>query len=336
MNITAQCIIWFAVSMLLSLVITVVLEKKFIPLLMQIKMGQTILEIGPRWHKNKQGTPTMGGIFFIVAIYITCLLLSVYHAVVNSDFALLALMLFMLVNGFIGFADDYVKFIKKRNKGLSAMQKMVLQFAAAALFLLSLEFCDCLDTSLALPFTDYRLELGIVYYILSLFFIVYMTNSVNLTDGIDGLCASVTLVVMVLFGGISMAASIALGECDVAKIVLFGAVTGGMFGFLVYNFHPARVFMGDTGSLFLGATVVGAAYLFDQPLIAVVAGIIYVIESLSVVIQVISFKLTGKRVFKMSPIHHHFEMCGWGEVKIVAVFSIMTLIFSILAYFMFR
>lgn len=254
MNITAQCIIWFAVSMLLSLVITVILEKKFIPLLMQIKMGQTILEIGPRWHKNKQGTPTMGGIFFIVAIYITCLLLSVYHAVVNSDFALLTLMLFMLVNGFIGFADDYVKFIKKRNKGLSAMQKMVLQFAAAALFLLSLEFCDCLDTSLALPFTDYRLELGIVYYILSLFFIVYMTNSVNLTDGIDGLCASVTLVVMVLFGGISMAASIALGECDVAKIVLFGAVTGGMFGFLVYNFHPARVFMGDTGSLFLGAT----------------------------------------------------------------------------------
>ena len=336
MNITGMSIIWFVGALLMSFVITVILEKKFIPVLMRIKMGQTILEIGPRWHKNKEGTPTMGGIFFITAIYITTFVLALYHAVVNSDLSLLILLVFMFMNGLIGFADDYVKFIKKRNKGLSPMQKMVFQFASAALFLLSMELGGYLETSLTLPFTDFRLEMGMLYYILSMFCIVYVTNSVNLTDGIDGLCASVTLIIGVLFGGMSIAASVSAGMCDVSKLVLFGALTGGMFGFLVYNFHPARIFMGDTGSLFLGATVVGAAYLFDAPLIALVAGLIYIIESLSVVIQVISFKLTGKRVFKMSPIHHHFEMCGWGEIKIVAVFTVLTVIFSVLAYLMFR
>lgn len=336
MNITVTSVLWFVGALVMSLVITVILEKKFIPALMRIKMGQTILEIGPRWHKSKEGTPTMGGIFFITAIYITMFVLALYYAVCNNDLSILILLVFMFMNGLIGFADDYVKFIKKRNKGLTPMQKMVFQFASAALFLLSLELGGYIDTSLALPFTDTRIELGMAYYILSLFFIVYITNSVNLTDGIDGLCASVTLVISVLFGGMAIAASTAAGACDVSKLVLFGAVTGGMFGFLVYNFHPARVFMGDTGSLFLGATVVGAAYIFDAPLIAMFAGLIYVIESLSVVIQVTSFKLTGKRVFKMSPIHHHFEMCGWGEVKIVAVFSALTVAFSILAYFMFR
>jgi phospho-N-acetylmuramoyl-pentapeptide-transferase len=162
-----------------------------------------------------------------------------------------------------------------------------------------------------------------------------MINSVNLTDGIDGLCASVTLIVAVMFSGMAVALSSSVGMCDVSKLVLFGAVIGGMFGFLVYNFHPARIFMGDTGSLFLGAFVAGTAYVFDAPLIAMTAGLVYVIESLSVVIQVISFKLTGKRVFKMSPIHHHFEMCGWGEIKIVAVFTVFTVVFSILSYFMF-
>ncbi len=336
MSITLQSVIWFIAAMLMSFVITVILEKKFIPALMRIKMGQTILEIGPRWHKNKEGTPTMGGIFFISAIYITMLVLALYDAVINNRISMLILLMFMLLNGLVGFADDYVKFIKKRNKGLSAMQKMVFQFASAALFLLSMELTGNMETALSLPFTDVKIELGMAYYILSMFFIVYMTNSVNLTDGIDGLCASVTLIIMVLFGGMSVASSIALGACDVSSLVLFGAVAGGMFGFLVYNFHPARVFMGDTGSLFLGATVVGAAYVFKAPLIALVAGLIYVIESLSVVIQVISFKLFKKRVFKMSPIHHHFEMCGWGEVKIVAVFTVLTVIFSILAYFMFR
>ncbi|MBE6688235.1 MAG: phospho-N-acetylmuramoyl-pentapeptide-transferase [Ruminococcaceae bacterium] len=335
MSITGVSLLWFLGAMLMSFVITVILEKKYIPFLMRIKMGQNILEIGPRWHKNKQGTPTMGGIFFIAAIYITVFILSIVQAVTEGELSILILLLFMFINGLIGFADDYVKFIKKRNKGLSAMQKMVCQFAAAALFLLSMELGGYLDTSVVLPFSDIEIELGIFYYILSLFFIVFMTNSVNLTDGIDGLCASVTLVVMVLFGSMSMALSAAAGVCNITRLVLFGAIAGGMFGFLVYNFHPARIFMGDTGSLFLGSAVVGAAYLFNQPFIALVAGIIYVCESLSVVIQVISFKLTGKRVFKMSPIHHHFEMCGWGEIKIVAVFTVLTVVFSVLAYFMF-
>jgi len=335
MSITGKSILWIAAAAVLSFVITVVLEKKFIPLLMRIKMGQTILEIGPRWHKSKEGTPTMGGIFFISAIYITVILMAGYFAIMNNDISLLILLVFMFINGLIGFADDYVKFIKKRNKGLSPMQKMVFQFASAAMFLLSLEMADILDTSLAIPFTEIRVELGIVYYFLSLFFIVFITNSVNLTDGIDGLCASVTLVVSVLFAAVTAAMSSALGICDVSKLVLFGAVIGGMLGFLVYNFHPARIFMGDTGSLFLGSFVVGAAYIFNVPLVALIAGLIYVIESLSVVIQVISFKLTGKRVFKMSPIHHHFEMCGWGEVKIVAVFTALTVVFSILSYFLF-
>lgn len=336
MNVTGMSVIWFVGAMLMSFIITVALEKKFIPALMRIKMGQTILEIGPRWHKSKEGTPTMGGIFFIAAIYITVAVLALYHALCNSDLRLLILMVFMFINGLIGLADDYVKFIKKRNKGLSAMQKMVFQFASAALFLLSMELGGYMQTSLALPFTDFRLEMGMAYYILSMFFIVYITNSVNLTDGIDGLCTSVTLIVAVLFGGMAVVSSATAGESDVSMLVLFGAIVGGMFGFLVYNFHPARIFMGDTGSLFLGSAVVGAAYVFDAPLIALVAGLIYVIESLSVVIQVISFKFTGKRVFKMSPIHHHFEMCGWGEVKIVAVFTVLTVIFSVLAYFMFR
>lgn len=335
MSITGKSILWILAAAVLSFVITVILEKKFIPLLMRIKMGQKILEIGPRWHKSKEGTPTMGGIFFISAIYITVIAMAGYFAIMNNDISLLILMVFMFINGLIGFADDYVKFIKKRNKGLSPMQKMIFQFASAAMFLLSLEMADILDTSLAIPFTDVRWELGMVYYFLSLFFIVFMTNSVNLTDGIDGLCASVTLVVSILFAAISAGVSVSLGMCDVSKLVLFGALIGGMLGFLVYNFHPARIFMGDTGSLFLGSAVVGAAYIFNVPLVALVAGLIYVIESLSVVIQVISFKLTGKRVFKMSPIHHHFEMCGWGEIKIVAVFTVLTVVFSILSYLLF-
>ncbi len=327
-------IVIFIGSILCSFLATVLLEKKFIPFLMRIKMGQKILEIGPRWHKSKEGTPTMGGVFFIAGTLVSFLLFAIVSVVKTADMKTLAVMGLMLASGAIGFADDYVKFVKKQNKGLSAMQKLILQFATAAAFLFSMRACGGItSTALPIPFTSLRLELGAFYWVLAIFFLAFMINSVNLTDGIDGLAGSVTLVVTVFFATVLWMDAGAAPSFFTARLTLVGGVIGGLVGFLFYNVHPARIFMGDTGSLFLGGAVTGLAFLVDQPLIIVVGGLVYVAESLSVVIQVLSFKLTGKRVFKMSPIHHHFEMCGWSEAKIVAVFTGVTLLCCVLGYF---
>lgn len=316
--------IGFALSLIVSAIVTVILAKKFIPVLKSIKMGQKILDIGPRWHKSKEGTPTMGGLFFISGTLIP----AVAAFAVTRDGSFLIHYIFVLFNGLIGFVDDYVKFFKKQNKGLSAIQKLVLQFAVGAAYLCSLSVSGNISTLLRLPF-GISVDMGILYYAIVLVGIVFTVNSTNLTDGIDGLCASITAVIMLFFSVMCIK-----GEYF-QESVFCAAILGGMIGFLVYNFHPAKVFMGDTGSLFIGGAVCAAAFMLDIPIILVLFGIVYYIESISVMIQVLSFKLTKKRVFKMTPIHHHFEMSGWNEVKIVFVFSLVTAIFCVAGCFLF-
>ena len=308
----------FILALVFTFVITVVLARVFIPVLKSIKMGQKILDIGPRWHKGKEGTPTMGGLFFIAAAIVPV----IAFAVLAEDFTLIIHYLFILFNGMIGFVDDYVKFFKKRNEGLTAIQKLVLQFSVAAAYLLVLYFNAGLSTTLSLPFTDKTIDLGFFSYIILLVGIVFTVNSTNLTDGIDGLCSGVTAVVMVFLS------VLAIKSANTAAGLLSATMLGGALGFLVYNFHPAKVFMGDTGSLYMGACVCAVSMMLDVPVLLLFVGIIYYVESVSVMIQVTSYKLTKKRVFKMTPIHHHFEMCGWNEVKIVLVFSAVTAIFA--------
>ncbi len=319
----------FGASIVISLIVTLLLEKRFIPFLMRIKMGQVILEIGPRWHKSKEGTPTMGGIFFICAIALVTLVFGGIEAYRTGDLSVIITLIMMLLFGVIGFIDDYTKFVKKQNKGLTALQKLVLQIVVASLYIGAMAHMGYIGTSLDLPFTDKALELGGFYYVISVIFITFMVNSVNLTDGIDGLAGSVTLVISVLF------ALLAFIFSNTSMTVLTGAAIGGLIGFLWYNINPARIFMGDTGSLFLGGMVVGFAYILNSPFLIFFAGMWYMIESVSVMIQVFSFQTFGKRVFKMTPIHHHFEMCSWTEHKIVRVFSLFTALMCIIAYFAF-
>lgn len=294
-------------------VLTVILARVFIPVLKSVKMGQKILDIGPRWHKSKEGTPTMGGLFFLVPM----LVIGAVLAVLKNEPILFAHLAFLLANAAIGFIDDYVKFFKKQNEGLTPPQKMVLQFASATVYVFALKTLGFIDTAIRLPFTDNVWILPLpAYLVLAVVGIVFTVNSVNLTDGIDGLAASVTAIVMVFMAALSYKTQ------NISGFTVSLLTVGGMIGFLVYNFHPAKVFMGDTGSLFLGAAVSSMAFILDCPFLLIFTGFVYYVESFSVIIQVTSFKLTGKRVFKMSPIHHHFEMCGWSEVKIVTVFSV--------------
>lgn len=306
---------------------SVVIERFMIPVLKSKKVGQKILEIGPRWHMSKSGTPTMGGICFISAMIVV----SAVALILNRKDALpfVFAMGLGLLNALIGLVDDYTKLIKKQNEGLLAWQKFALQLVAAALYLVAMTLWGGMTTVLALPFTDFSIDLGVVYYVVALILITGMVNSVNLTDGIDGLASSVTLVV----GGFLTACAFRL---EMRSLSLIGALLiGGMIGFLVYNFHPARVFMGDTGSLFLGGILMGAAFALGEPLIILICGLIYVLETASVMLQVSVFKLSGrkKRLFRMAPIHHHFEQCGWSENKIVAIFSAATVILCVVAWF---
>ncbi|MBQ7873334.1 MAG: phospho-N-acetylmuramoyl-pentapeptide-transferase [Clostridia bacterium] len=325
-------IIEFITVALAVFLVTVILEKLIIPILQSHKVGQRILEIGPRWHKNKAGTPTMGGICFIMAILVIMVIVAIISAIKgkNDELISLALALGLAVfNGMIGFFDDYTKLIKKQNEGFTAKQKIVLQSLAAILYLAAMSLTDNINTALHIPFTSVSLELGWFYYVFAFVLIIGFVNSVNLTDGIDGLASSVTLVVGLFFGVVALIAN------DVALMLIGAALVGATAGFLVYNFYPARVFMGDTGSLFLGGLVVGATFVLDEPMIIFLVGIIYLIEAASDIIQVGVFKLSGRkiRVFKMAPIHHHFEKCGWSEIKIVIVFSLVTLLFCVAAFF---
>ena len=303
-----------------------------VPFLKKLKAGSSIKDIGPVWHKPKEGTPLMGGLMFaggiVIAMILVYLLLPwTLHqksGLGSVEKATLAGGIFMaLAYGFIGFMDDYIKVIKKRNLGLTAKQKLILQVLVAAVYIFVRFTSGDTRTAMEIPFFSYQWNMSIYFYVpFAIFIIVGTVNSVNLTDGVDGLCGSVTFVVAVAF----MLSSKILGYDGYTT--LSAALAGGCLGFLVWNFHPAKVFMGDTGSLFLGGAVCAIAFGINQPLLLVPMGIIYLIETLSDIIQITSFKTTGKRVFKMCPIHHHFELSGWSENKIVLVFSAVTLVCS--------
>ncbi len=325
------------ISVICTFILTVAISRIVIPILKSHKMGQKILDIGPRWHKSKEGTPTMGGISFIFAMTV----------VIAADIALLAFMtgevpvaltltfVYALLCGFIGCIDDTAKLKRKQNEGLTPTQKLILQFVIATAYIAALAYFGCIDDTFYIPYIGVSFKgCGILYYALLVFVSVGVMNSVNLADGIDGLAATETLVVSVFFILAGMLKYAADAEISGGMAALGAVTAGGMLGFLVYNFHPARVFMGDTGSLFLGGIVMGGALMLKNPMIVIVYGMMYIIESVSDIIQVIYFKLThGKRFFRMAPIHHHFEKCGWGEIKIVVVFSIMTALFCAAAYY---
>ncbi|MBQ8140573.1 MAG: phospho-N-acetylmuramoyl-pentapeptide-transferase [Clostridia bacterium] len=320
----------FLTVVFISFLLTVIISKIVIPILRGHKIGQEIRPEGPAWHRTKAGTPTMGGICFIMAILASLAVMTVIYAVRGEQNELIPLALTLglaVANGLVGFVDDYCKLIKKQNEGLKAYQKFLLQILVAGIYVFALTALGHIDTSLSIPFTDISLELGWVYYVFAIILIVGIVNSVNLTDGIDGLASSVTLVVAGFF------AVVAFNMLNVPLTLMSAALIGGLLGFLIFNAHPAKVFMGDTGSLFLGGAVTGAAFLINEPLIIVIAGGVYVAEALSDIIQVASFKIRNKRVFKMAPIHHHFEKCGWKEGKIVAVFSTVTLFLCVIAWF---
>ena len=310
-----------------AVVVGLAAGRIFIPLLRALKAGQTIREIGPKWHQSKSGTPTMGGVIFILPCLL-CLLFGI-GAFGSGDRTHLILFLFALVFGVIGFADDYVKVRLHRNLGLTAVQKLLLQLAAAAGFLLFLRLTGALSFSLYIPFWKTRIDIPWPLYLLfAVFVIVGCVNAVNLTDGIDGLAAGVTLPVMLFY----TVTALRLGKTGSALFAI--ALAGGLAAFLVFNFHPAKVFMGDTGSLFLGGAVCGLAFALDMPLVLVGVGIIYIAEAMSDILQVGWFKLShGKRIFRMAPLHHHFELGGWSEIRIFCVFTGITVAACVLMLF---
>lgn len=322
--------VWIFAAAALSFALTALLGIRLVPFLHKINFSQTIRESGPTWHKKKNGTPTMGGFLFIIGIIVSVLLcVPGYYHMTGKNSAADTVLQIKIVGGllmacgfgFIGFLDDYIKVIKKRNLGLNVKQKLVLQFLVAGAYLYSL-FLAGAGSHTLVPFVG-GVNLGIWYWILSFFGIVGMVNAVNFTDGIDGLNASVTFFVSASF-------MIMAGVLRQSPIGIFTAAgAGGCLGFLVWNLHPAKTFMGDTGSLFLGGLVCAYAFSLNLPILLLLVGIIYICEILSVVLQVSYFKLThGKRIFKMSPIHHHFELCGWSEAKICVVFSAVTAFFG--------
>ena len=296
-----------------------------LPVLRALKAGQSVRDIGPTWHNYKAGTPLMGGLMFIFALVI-CLLIAIPTM---DDFSVFYVLALSLCFGAVGFIDDYCKVKFKRDMGLTALQKMLLQLAVSAVFLYLLYKQGTLVPVVYIPFTDIKLEMHLLVYIFfAMFVMVGCVNAVNLTDGIDGLSSSVTIPVMIFF----TAAAYLRQRTDLA--LMPAALVGGLVAYLFYNWHPAKVFMGDTGSLFLGGAVCGLAFALNMPLILILVGFVYIMETLSVILQVGYFKLThGKRLFKMSPIHHHFEMSGWKEVKIVLVFAAVSALMCVIAWF---
>lgn len=319
MEMMIACVLSFAVTGLLG-------WKVILPALRRLKAGQEIREVGPKWHLSKAGTPTMGGLMFIIGIALSILIVG-WKGMLAGDLSHIYVFAFALVFGVIGFLDDYEKVKRHQNLGLTAIQKFLLQLAAAIAFLMLMRYEGLLSPSLYIPFFQTSIVLSWpVYMIFAAFVIVGTVNAVNITDGLDGLSTSVTIPVALFF------ASVAAWWGYTQLGIFAGALLGGLLAFLLFNAHPAKVFMGDTGSLFLGGAVAGLAFAFDMPLVLVLVGIVYIVETLSDIIQVVYFKLShGKRIFKMAPIHHHFEMCGWSEIKIVTVFTAVSTLFCALA-----
>ena len=313
------------ITMAVAVALTGVLGRLLLPVLRALKAGQSIREIGPTWHNNKAGTPMMGGLMFIFGAVI----LLIANAFFMEDYTVFFVLALALCFGFVGFLDDFTKIKYKRNLGLTSIQKALLQMAVSAIFLYAMYKSGSMSTDLYIPFVDVSFQLHpIVYIFFAMFVMVGCVNAVNLTDGVDGLCASVTIPVMIFF----TAAAVAMERFDLA--LMPAALVGGLIAYLFFNWHPAKVFMGDTGSLFLGGAVCALAFALEMPIILILVGIVYICETLSVILQVGYFKLThGKRLFKMSPIHHHFEMCGWKEEKIVLSFAGVSAVMCLLAWF---
>ena len=322
----------FGLSVLIAFGVTALLGLAMVPWLRRLKFGQTILEYGPKWHSGKQGTPTMGGLMFIVGIFAAIAVVFVTDKFMGGDIIagdnpvrsamyskLFAGLVMALSLGLIGFVDDYIKVVKKQNLGLTIRQKTLMQLLVIIAFLGSLKLSG--SSFMYIPFYGATGDLGVFFFLFGIVLIYGATNAVNFTDGIDGLCSSVTLT------SATAMIVIAFMRNNLGAGVVAAAVAGACAGFLVWNWNPAKVFMGDTGSMFLGGIIVALAYAVDCPLILLPVGIIYFIEGLSDVLQIGYFKMThGKRIFKMAPIHHHFEMSGWKEKKIVIVFSLVNLI----------
>ena len=306
-------------------VLTLILGRVLLPVLRALKAGQSIRDVGPTWHNYKSGTPMMGGLFFILSAVI-CLVCNIGFM---KDYSVFYTLLLTLCFGAVGFMDDFFKMKKKQNMGLSSLQKALLQMAVSALYLYIMYRQGAMNCDLYIPFVNVTIPVHpIVYIFFAMFVMVGCDNAVNLNDGVDGLCASVTLPAMVFFAAVAFLS----GKVELA--LLPAALVGGLLAYLVYNFHPAQVFMGDTGSLFLGGVVCALAFALDMPLILILVGFVYIVETLSVILQVGYFKLThGKRIFKMAPIHHHYEMCGWSEEKIVFVFAGVSALMCLIAWF---
>ena len=308
------------IPVLISFAVSVVLGPVIIPFLRKLKMGQTERVEGVQSHLKKAGTPTMGGIIFLIAAVVTALFyVKDYPAVIPVLFLTLGF-------GIIGFLDDYLKVVLKRSDGLLPWQKFLLQVVVTGVFAFYLINYTDISLSMRIPFwPDHYLNLGWLAVPVLFIAVIGTVNGVNFTDGLDGLASSVTLIVAVFFTVVS----IGLGG---GVEPMTGAVVGGLMGFLLFNVYPAKIFMGDTGSLALGGFVAGTAYVLEMPLFILLVGLIYLIEVLSVMLQVSYFKAThGKRIFKMAPIHHHFELCGWSETRVVAVFSVVTAIMCLIA-----
>ncbi len=311
-----------------SFILTALFGLLLVPYLRRRKLGQSIREEGPRWHLSKQGTPTMGGLMFIFGTTAAVLLFGAVY-VPAGNYTHLYVLGFAWLYGLIGFVDDFFKVWRKQNLGLTALQKFALQLAVAAVLITLLRVTGHIAPEIYLPFIGLTFSLPwLIFLVLALLYTVGFVNAVNLTDGIDGLCTGVTLPIAAFF----LAVSLLTNRPDTGLFA--SALCGGLLAFLLFNFHPARIFMGDTGSLFLGGAVCGLALALNRPLILIVVGLIYVLETLSVVLQVLYFKLThGKRLFRMSPLHHHFEMGGWSEKKIFFVSVFLTTALCVVSYY---
>jgi phospho-N-acetylmuramoyl-pentapeptide-transferase len=312
-------------AVLIAFAISAVLCPIVIPFLHRLKFGQQVRQDGPQAHLKKQGTPTMGGLVILASIVIT----SLFYI---PDYPKIIPVLFVTVGfGIIGFLDDYIKIVMKRSEGLNPVQKLIGQFIITGIFVYYLVRSDEVGTTLLIPFTGgfengYYLSLGILFVPFVFFVILGTDNGVNFTDGLDGLCTSVTILIATFMTIVSIGENAGISP-------ITGAVVGSLLGFLLFNVYPAKVFMGDTGSLALGGFVASSAFMMQMPLFIPIVGLIYLVEVLSVIMQVSYFKAThGKRIFKMAPIHHHFELCGWSETRVVAVFSIITALLCMVAY----
>ncbi len=306
-----------------TLALTIVIGYAIIPILHKMKFGQTIREEGPKAHQQKAGTPTMGGLIFFASITISTLIFSFLYDVWSTE---VWIMLIVFIGyGLIGFLDDFIIVVMKRNLGLTSLQKLIAQIVVGVIAYFLLRQSEYFDTAIAIPLTSWTIDFGMFYVVFLVFWLVGFSNAINLTDGLDGLVGGTTFFTFLAFAWIAYAA-------DVVSVTLVSIITAtAMLGFLYFNRKPAKVFMGDTGSLALGGLIATISILLKIELLLLLIGLIYVIETLSVIIQVISFKTTGKRVFKMSPIHHHFELSGWSEWRVVLTFWFVSFISALIA-----